>query len=101
MGLDGLVGVLLDRSAREDERDDAAMDLAAFDVPRALEALMIVESNRREDLNLLDSCGAAATTRCTVSIRPRKPGMRPFCANVRGRLAGGFESNAPVPLVRR
>jgi tetratricopeptide (TPR) repeat protein len=53
----GLVGVLLDRSARLDERDDAAMDLGTRDEPEALAALVEVASDSESDPTLLDTCG--------------------------------------------
>ena len=53
----GLISVLLEPQARRDERDDAAMDLSAFDSPDALAALIRVATCTREDAVLLDSCG--------------------------------------------
>jgi hypothetical protein len=53
----GLVSVLLDRSARPDERDDAAMDLAQYDDPEALDALVAIAGTAGEDPGLLDTCG--------------------------------------------
>jgi hypothetical protein len=53
----GLIGVLLSRDARLDDRDDAAMDLAGFDEPEALNALIAIASAAEEDPLLLDSCG--------------------------------------------
>jgi len=53
----GLIDVLRDHRARLDERDDAAMDLAAFDTPEALAALVAVATDPNEDAMLLDSCG--------------------------------------------
>jgi tetratricopeptide (TPR) repeat protein len=53
----GLVGVLLDRRARDDERDDAAMRLGAFDQPGALAALVEVATDPESDPGLLESCG--------------------------------------------
>ena len=38
----GLIEVLLDTTASEADRDDAAMDLAAYDEPEAEEALIRV-----------------------------------------------------------
>ncbi|MCH9611266.1 MAG: hypothetical protein S4CHLAM81_12040 [Chlamydiales bacterium] len=54
-----LIEVLLDTSAREDERDDAAMDLADFDDSKALEALCFIGSNPQENQTVLDSCGTS------------------------------------------
>jgi hypothetical protein len=53
----GLIGVLLNREARLDERHDAAMDLAQHDEPAALDALIVVASDAAADPELLDSCG--------------------------------------------
>ena len=54
---EGLIGVLLDPSARLDERDDAAMDLAKFDEPSVEEALLQVVLNHSEDELVADSAG--------------------------------------------
>ena len=53
----GLISVLRDRTARLDERDDAALDLAQYDEPEALHALIRVASDQSDDELLLDSCG--------------------------------------------
>lgn len=55
--VDLLINVLLDSAAREDERDDAAMDLGKFNDNRALKALLKVASNPNECETILDSCG--------------------------------------------
>lgn len=55
--IDLLINTLLDYSAREDERDDAAMDLGEFDDDRALNALSQVASNPNEKDLVLNSCG--------------------------------------------
>lgn len=54
-----LIDVLLDRSARWDERDDAAMDLSDADEPAALDALTRVGCDAAEDDTLLESVGEA------------------------------------------
>ena len=55
--VEGLIDVLIDNTARPDERDDAAMDLGRFNDDRALNALLRVGSNPNEDEMILDSCG--------------------------------------------
>jgi hypothetical protein len=45
----GLIGVLLDTEAELGDRDDAAMDLAGFDEPEAIEALTRVLESDYED----------------------------------------------------
>lgn len=55
--IDRLINVLLDNTAREDERDDTAMDLGKFDDERALIALLQIASNSNEDEIVIDSCG--------------------------------------------
>ncbi len=53
-----LIDILLDYSAREDERDDAAMALGLYDDNRALEALVKIASNPNSlDEGILDVCG--------------------------------------------
>jgi hypothetical protein len=54
----GLISVLLDRDAREDERDDAAGDLEGYDGDEVIAALAHVASSPDEhDDTLLDTCG--------------------------------------------
>lgn len=52
-----LVDVLQDKSARWDERDDAAMDLAGANTPEALRALLMVGQDATEDETLQESVG--------------------------------------------
>lgn len=52
-----LISVLLDGSAREDERDDAAMDLAAFDEPEVRAALAQVATDPAESELVMASAG--------------------------------------------
>jgi tetratricopeptide (TPR) repeat protein len=54
-----LVGVLRDRSAPLDERDEAAAALSTHDQPEALRALVSVASDPSEPGALLDRCGAS------------------------------------------
>jgi HEAT repeat protein len=51
-----LIEVLLDKNLREDERDDAAMDLGEYNDLRALEALIKVASDPDENMTVVDSC---------------------------------------------
>jgi hypothetical protein len=93
---DGLIGVLLNPDARIDERDDAAMDLAAFPGDRALQALATVTTSSEEpdilqvsaadsigeiwlqlgrgDLGLVDAMTAEAR-RAISPIVERNPGL--------------------------
>jgi len=52
-----LIAVLLDGNAREDERDDAAMDLSAFDEPEVHAALSRVATDPAEDQAVAGSAG--------------------------------------------
>jgi len=52
-----LIRVLLDKNARIDERDDAAMDLGKYDDDRALNALISIVLNPNEDSFIMDVCG--------------------------------------------
>lgn len=54
--IDLLTEILNDVTAREDERDDAAMDLGDYDDGRALSALLEFISNPKNDEMILDSC---------------------------------------------
>lgn len=51
-----LIDILLDKNAREDERSDAAIDLGIHKDPRALQPLIEVASNPKEDDTILDNC---------------------------------------------
>src|SRR4051812_42203300 len=54
---DGLISVLLDRTASGAERDDAAMDLGAYDDKRVLEVLLAVAADPAEDQAIAGSAG--------------------------------------------
>jgi hypothetical protein len=54
-----LIALLLNKEARLDERDDAAMDLAGFDDAKVIAALAVVGSDEAEDDLLLASCGTS------------------------------------------
>ena len=53
----GLVSVLLDEYAPFGDRDDAAMDLGAYDEPEAEEALFSVACRPDTDRLLTETCG--------------------------------------------
>lgn len=55
--IDGLIAVLFASNAREDEKDDAALDLRRYPDERALQALIKAGSNPSEDSMVLDTCG--------------------------------------------
>jgi HEAT repeat protein len=55
--VDLLIDILFDNTAREDERDDAAMDLGRYDDDKALNALLLIASNLNENDTVLDSSG--------------------------------------------
>lgn len=55
--VDGLIQVLRDRTARVDERDDAAMDLGDSDDLVALQALLDVARDASEHAMVLGSAG--------------------------------------------
>ncbi len=50
-----LIEILLDPHAREDERDDAAIDLREYKDIRALEALVLAPSNPDEVIDIVDN----------------------------------------------
>jgi hypothetical protein len=54
---EGLISVLLDKSARIDERDDAAIDLRKYDEEIALESLLQIAIDPNEELTLMETCG--------------------------------------------
>lgn len=51
-----LVDILLDKTAREDERDDAAIDLREYKDIRAWKALIKIASDSQEEHTLIDNC---------------------------------------------
>jgi hypothetical protein len=53
----GLIEVLLDVTAPESDRDDAAMDLAAYDAPEAEDALIHVGTDPSTPSLTAASCG--------------------------------------------
>lgn len=53
----GLISVLCDKSARLDERDDAAIDLGRFDEPEALAALVAAATDATEDNLIVGKAG--------------------------------------------
>jgi hypothetical protein len=53
----GLIEVLLDVTALEADRDDAAMDLAAYDEPEVEEALIRVGADSSTPNTVAASCG--------------------------------------------
>lgn len=55
--IDLLIMILIDKTAREDERDDAAMDLGKFDDAKALDTLLKIACDPDENATILDSCG--------------------------------------------
>ncbi len=56
-GIDGLISVLLDSSATDEERDDAAMDLGDSDAKAGLKALVQTASDPEVSETVLSSCG--------------------------------------------
>jgi hypothetical protein len=60
----GLISALLDSHAELGGRDDAAMDLGAYDDPQAFQALLTVASDPKEDEMLQDSCGESLKEIC-------------------------------------
>jgi hypothetical protein len=53
---DGLIHVLLNRNADLGDRDDAAMDLAAFDQPEVQHVLAQIALDMTTDATLAESC---------------------------------------------
>ena len=54
---EGLISVLLDKTACIDERDDAAMDLGAYDDNRVLTALLSIVLDSKAESFIMDTCG--------------------------------------------
>ena len=65
----GLIEVLLDVTASEADRDDAAMDLVAYDEPEVEEALIRVAADLSNPSSVAASCGESLAE---IWIRKRK-----------------------------
>jgi hypothetical protein len=61
-----LIDVLLDKTAREDERGDAAIDLRTYKDVRALEALTKIASDPNEDDVIVDNCAESVGEICVA-----------------------------------
>jgi hypothetical protein len=59
-----LIEILLDRMARDDLRDDAAMDLADYKHKNALDALTQIASDPNEDRMVVNSCAESISEIC-------------------------------------
>src|ERR1700679_663894 len=59
-----LIDVLLDKSAREDERSDAAIDLRKYKDFRAVEALTKIASDPNEYALVIDNCAESIAEIC-------------------------------------
>ena len=59
-----LIDILLDKTAREDERGDAAIDLRAHKDIRALDALTKIVSDPNEDDVIVDNCAESIGEIC-------------------------------------
>lgn len=66
---DGLINVLLDSSAEFGDRDDAAMDLGAFDESHAFDALYSIASDPGADADLQERCGESLAQICRRQSR--------------------------------
>ena len=60
-----LINILLDSTARWDERDDAAIDLRMHHNSRALEALTKIASDPDEDDIIIDHCAESIGELCS------------------------------------
>lgn len=61
-----LIDILLDKTAREDERDDAAIDLREYKNLYVLEALVKVASDPLEDITMIDKCAESIGEICVA-----------------------------------
>lgn len=86
--IEDLIRVLQDKSIDLGVRDDAAMDLGAYDEPRVIEALIQTAADLEENDMILDSCGTSI-----MEIWARKGGYNPA---VFGRFAPAAKSACNV-----
>lgn len=68
----GLISALLDRRAEHGDRDDAAMDLGAYDEPEVEQALITIVTDLNEDEGIADAAAESLS-----EIWNRKDTSRP------------------------
>lgn len=61
-----LIDILLDKTAREDERGDAAIDLRTHKDVRVLKALTEIVSDPKEDAVIVDNCAESIGEICVA-----------------------------------
>lgn len=61
-----LIDILLDKTAEEAERGDAAIDLRAYKDVRALKALIAIASDPAEDDVIVDNCAESVGEICVA-----------------------------------
>jgi hypothetical protein len=61
-----LIDILLDKTAREDERDDAAIDLRKYKDCRVLNALTKIASDSDEDDVIVENCAESIGIICVA-----------------------------------
>ncbi len=92
---EGLICVLLDKDAEYGDRDDAAMDLAAYDEPEAESALIKVACDPEVYEGLADSCGESLGeiwVRRDATDKSIFKKLTPTAARI---LLGVLEANSP------
>lgn len=92
---EGLITVLLDKNAEYGDRDDAAMDLAAYGTPEAISALVTIACDPEIDEGLADSCGeslAEIWIRHNAADKSVFERLTPAAARI---LVAILEANAP------
>ncbi len=94
---DSLIRILLDKSRYIGERDDAAMDLGSFDEPEALDVLIQVATDVREDDMILSSCGSSIKN---IWIRQGSYSLKKITVEMLNALTpeAKHECNIKIPL---
>jgi hypothetical protein len=100
---EGLISVLLDRTAPVGDRHDAAMDLGTFDEAAVLVALIEVASDAQEDELILDGCGESIAEIWARQRMFDSPTVAGLTEPARAILLGTLRALAPnvSPLVER
>lgn len=89
----GLICVLLDPDAAVAEQDDAAMDLARFDEPEALDALLRVGRTANESETLLASLGESIAEILLRGGRSWCPGVDELAPTARQAFEARLDAN--------
>lgn len=92
----GLIEVLLDETARIDERDDAGMDLGKYSDARAIEPLISVILDLKNEDWFVESCASSlAEIWCALGYWDKDVVLK-MRSEARSEIMGIFRANRPA-----